>query len=80
MSHFTMNFNVKENDGKKSFSSISIVYPIEKNMIIGSITIRMEIIMGIQVFLFHEITLIITKMIEKKAFLPNPKHQYCVSQ
>ena len=40
----------------------------------------MEIITGIQVFLFHEWTLIISKMIERKAFLANPKYQYRVSQ
>ena len=40
----------------------------------------MEIIIGIQVFSFHEWTLIISKMIERKAFLANPKHQYHVSQ
>ena len=36
--------------------------------------------MGIQVFSFHEWTLIISKMVEWKAFLANPKHQYHVSQ
>ena len=36
--------------------------------------------MGIQVFSFHEWTLIIRKIIERKAFLANPKHQYCASQ
>ena len=43
----------------------------------------MEIIMNIQVYLipsFHGWTLSITKMVERKAFLTNLKHQYCVSQ
>ena len=49
-------------------------------MIIVPITKRMEIIMGIQVFSFHEWTWIIRKMMERNAFLANPKHQYRVSQ
>ena len=49
-------------------------------MIVVPITKRMEIIMGIQVFSFCEWTLIISKMIERKGFLENPKHQYHVSE
>ena len=49
-------------------------------MIIAPITKRMEIIMGIQVFSFLEWTLIISKMIKRKAFHANLKHQYHVSQ
>ena len=41
---------------------------------------RIEIIMGIQFFTFHEWTLIIRKMIERKALPANPKRQYRVSQ
>ena len=48
-----MNTNYKENGGKKSFSckpkAINIVYPKGENMIVVSITKRMEIIMSIQV-------------------------------
>ena len=40
----------------------------------------MKIITGIRVFPFHEWTLIISKMVERKAFLANPKHQYHATQ
>ena len=47
-----MNFDYKENDGKKSLvflqiESISIMYPNEENMILAHITKRMEIVMSI---------------------------------
>ena len=40
----------------------------------------MEIIVSIQARLILEITLIVRKIVERKAFLANPKHQYRVSQ
>ena len=55
-------------------------FPNEKNMIIVPITKIMEIIMSIHIFSFHEWPLFICKMIERKAFLENPMHQYRVSQ
>ena len=72
--------------------SIGIVYQNIENMIIVPITKGMEIIISIQVFLisrmnFHykenicaisQITLIMRKMVERKAFFANPKHQYII--
>ena len=60
--------------------SINIVYPNVKNMIIMPITKRMKIITSIKVVQFYGWALITRKMVERKAFLANPKHQYRVSQ
>ena len=49
-----MNFDNKENGGKKHFlhiQSINIMYPNEENMIVVPITKKIEIIMSIQVCL-----------------------------
>ena len=78
-----MNFNYKENGGKKSFSYLtkaSILYPNERNVIAVSVTKRMEIIKSIQVCPLSQWTLIIRTIAEGKAFLAKPKLQYRVSQ
>ena len=55
LSHLTMNFNYKQNGGKKKLflpnQSINIMYPNEMNMIRVPITKRKEIIESIQVCL-----------------------------
>ena len=59
---------------------INIVDPNEENMIVVPITKRIEIIMSIQVCLITRMNIIIRKMVERKAFLANPKHQDRVPQ
>ena len=56
------------------------VYSNEGNMIIVPIRKRMKIIASIKFVLFHRWTIIIRKMVERKAFLANAKHQDDVSQ
>ena len=79
-----MNFDYKENGVKKSFScqtkASNIVYPNVENMIVVPITKRMEIVTSIQVCIISRMPLILRKMVERKAFLTNPKHQYLLSQ
>ena len=57
-----------------------ILYSNEMKMIGVPIIKRMEIIKSIQVCPISQWTLIIRKMVERKAFLAKPKHQYHVSQ
>ena len=49
-------------------------------MIVVPITIRMEIIMSIQVCLISQMNFDYMENYGKKVFLRNPKHQYYVSQ
>ena len=56
------------------------MYPNEKNIIVMPITKRMEIIMESKFVSFHGITLIIRKVVERKAFMANAKRQFHVSQ
>ena len=60
--------------------SSNIVYPKVENMIVMPITKRMEIVISIQVCLISRINFDYKENGGKKAFLPNPKHQYHVSQ
>ena len=72
LSHFTMNFNYTKNGKKKLFfpnQSINIMYPNDRNMIGVPITKGMGIVKSIQVCPISRRTLIIRKMVEKKAFL-----------
>ena len=52
------------------------MYPNEENMIVMPITKIIEIITRIQVWLISRANLFTRKMVERKAFLANPKHQY----
>ena len=66
-----MNNNYKENGGRKSFfanQSLNILYAKGKNMIVASITKRMEIIMRIQVYLISWINFDYEEYDEKKRF------------
>ena len=56
--------------------SINIVYPNEENMIVVTITKRMDFITGIQIFLILWINFDYKVNGGKKAFLANPKHQH----
>ena len=49
-------------------------------MIVVPITKIIEIITSIQVYLISRWAYNTGKMVERKAFIDNPKHQYCVSQ
>ena len=60
--------------------SINIVYPNEDNMIVLPRTNKMEIVMGIQVYLISRMNFHFKENGGKRAFLANPKHQYHVSQ
>ena len=76
------NFDYKEN-GEKPFlqiQSISIMYPNKGNMIVAPITKTKEIITSIQVCLVSQVNINFKEMVEKQAFLANPKHQNHVSQ
>ena len=79
-----MNFDYKENGEKEKLflqiHSINTVYPNIQNMIVVPIKKRMEIIPSIQVCLISQMNFDIRKVMQKKAFLGNPKHQYRVSQ
>ena len=78
-----MNFDYKENGGKKAFltnRSINNVYPNVESFITVPITKKMEIIMCIHVCPISWMNLHYTRNGEKKAFLANPKHQYRVAQ
>ena len=71
-----MDFDYKENGGKKSFlqiQSINIVYPNNENMIVVPITKGMEIIMTIQVCLISRISFDYTKNGGKKSFFCKSK-------
>ena len=58
---------------------INIVYPIMENMIVVTITKRMEIIICIHVCLNSRMNFVYMEKGGKKAFPANPKHQYRVS-
>ena len=60
--------------------SFNIMYPNIKNKIVVPTTKGMKIITSIEDCLIHGWTLVTRKMVERKAFLANPKHQYRVSQ
>ena len=67
--------------GKKLFfeiQSINIMYPNEENMIVVPITKRMEIIASIQAFLIFWMNINYKEIMDRKAYLANPKHQYRV--
>ena len=54
--------------------SINIMHPNEENMIVMPITKRMEVVMGIQVYLISWINFDYEENRGKKALLANPKH------
>ena len=56
--------------------SINIMYPKEENMIIMPITVRMEIVMSIQVCLILLMNFNYEENGGKKPLHVNPKHQY----
>ena len=56
------------------------MHPNEGNMIVVPITKSMEIIMSIQVYLISQMNFDYKEMMEIKAFLANPKHQYRASK
>ena len=78
-----MNFDYKDNGGKKSFSCqnqwINIVYLNVDDMIVVPKAKTMEIIMSIQVSIISWIAINYKENGGKKCFLANPKHQYHVS-
>ena len=78
-----MNFYYNENGGTKLFlqkQSINIVYANVENIIVMTITKRIDIIMGIQVCLTSQMSFDYKENDRKKTFLVNPKHQHRVSQ
>ena len=60
--------------------SSNIMYPNVEHMIVMPITKRMEIVMSVQVCLISRINFDYKENGGRKAFLPNPKHQYHASQ
>ena len=78
-----MNFDYKENGGKKAFlANPKQQYRVSnvENIIVMPITKRMKIVMRTQVYLISKMNFDYEKNGGKKAFLANPKHQYHVSQ
>ena len=74
------NFDSKKNNGKKSFScrtkASKSCLPMMRICLYCPITKEMYILRIIQVYLLDGWTLILRKMVEKKACLAKPKHQY----
>ena len=60
--------------------SINITYRNKENMIVVPLTKRIEVIIGLQVCLFSQMSFDIRIMVERKAFLAIPKHQDRISQ
>ena len=77
------NINYKENGKKKAFlanPNINTVYPNVENMIVVPLIKKWRLLQVSKFVSFHRYALVIRKMLERKAFLANPKHQYRVSQ
>ena len=78
-----MNFDSMKNYGMKIFSwktkALLSCTPMRTTCLWGPATKKMEIIMSIHVISFDRWTLILWKMVEGKAFLGKPRHQYHVS-
>ena len=77
-----MNFGYKENAGKKSFSckskaTMSCVQLGEHDC--SANNKKKDIVMSIQVCIISWMNFDCKEMVERKAFLTNPKHQYRVS-
>ena len=73
-----MNFDYKENGGKKAFlANPKQQYRVSnvENIIVMPITKRMKIVMRTQVYLISKMNFDYEKNGGKKAFLANPKHQ-----
>ena len=69
--------------GRKTFlANLKHQYRVsnKENKIIVPITKRMRLLWVYKFVSFHEWALIIRKMVDRKVFLANPKHQYRVSQ
>ena len=60
--------------------SINIMYPKVENVIVMPLTKRMKIMLSIQVYLISQMNFDYKENDRKKAFLPNLKRQYRVSQ
>ena len=77
-----MNFDSLENGAKKKLflpnQSINIIYPNEKNIIVVHNHKKNEDYYEISSF--DGCTLVLQKMVKRKAFHAKPKHQYHVSQ
>ena len=79
-----INFICKENSGKKSFSckykALVSCIPMWRTWLWCLIIIKIEVITRIQVYLIARMNFDYKKNGEKKVFLANMKHQYCISQ
>ena len=73
------NFNYKENSGKKSFFSKSKLskscIPMRGTWLLCPSQKEWGLLREYKLVSFHRWMLIIRKMVERKAFLANPKHQ-----